>query len=220
MTGAMAESLSPPVKVHATIIEAVVTLTGVTQFLDVGIEQTGRKPTHAVANSHDQQCRTLYVDPAPLTETSLGLLGTGSSCAFVRAHPSHLPTLMDTPSPLLDWKCAVAVLLFGVLEHFEAGACANLLRDIRARLLPGSTIAATHATPVVREAGHWSAFGAPIIPARRADEVAAIFQSAGLAVCKPGVVPASHWHPKAPDVQEIPHGTTLLAACAQVPAPR
>jgi S-adenosyl methyltransferase len=216
----MEAALAPSTPIHQTMVRAMLDY-HYRQIIDVGIEQTGRKPTHVAATlTPDDPCRTVYVDPAPLTGTPLALLAVSPHREFVQASPTDLPSILTGHGArLLDPTAPTAVLLFGVLEHYDQAEVLALLRAVRAALPSRSAVGFTHAGLKLTEAvPEWDQPDVPKIHLRGFHYIRAMFEQSGFAVASPGVVPARSWQPEPPHHVEPSDDATMHAGLAYVPA--
>lgn len=174
---------------------------GLSQFLDLGAGLPQSQNLHDLVRAVRGEARVVYVDHDPIVIAHLEALigaeapgGVGILNADITA-PGQLLAAVDTLE-VVDLAHPIALVMGAVLDHLppdtEPG---RLLKDIAARLAPGSALVLTHAAADLNDGAGPAAdacreAGIEFHPRSRA-EVEALFTDWDLLA--PGMVPASRW---------------------------
>ncbi|MFI0479519.1 SAM-dependent methyltransferase [Actinomadura sp. 9N215] len=173
---------------------------GVRQFLEFGMGYPGRENVHETAQRFAPQAGVVYVadDPIVLAHAR-ALLATNDRVGVVEGRLHDPDGFMHHRNvrELLDFSRPVAVLLAGSMQFVPPGHNPHrIVAQIRAALSPGSYLVIAH--PVARP--EWGRLTeifrdylgeSPSVLTKA--QIAAFFD--GLDLERPGLVPASEWHP-------------------------
>jgi hypothetical protein len=174
---------------------------GVRQFLDIGTGIPNRDNVHHVALAVTADVRIVYADKDPivLAHAHELLRGTGDATVYLQADFEDPEDIRARAAATLDFSEPVAVLLIGLLHHFDdADDPQGLVRRVTDGLAPGSLVAVSHLASDIQveemtAAGEQlKAMNVPWVPRTR-PEVAALL--AGLDPVEPGVVQVDTWRP-------------------------
>lgn len=184
---------------------------GVRQFLDIGCGIPAQDHTHEVAQRVAPDARVVYVDRDPVvTQHVRSLLGTlpGGSTFYVDADLHEPEDILDRAASALDFDRPVAVMLLGILHHFNDQ---DDPWEIVARVMEGtsagsfvaiSQVASDMHKEMVKVADQYTDdLFEPLIPRNHAD-VARFFD--GLELVDPGLVPLQLWRPDDPEATPDP----------------
>lgn len=187
------------------VVRRLVTVHGITQFLDLGSGVPTVGNVHEFAQSASLDARVLYVDIDPVAVAhGQKLLADNPHAAVITADLRHPNAVLGHPRTraLLDLRKPVAVLMIAVL-HFVADDehPDRIVAGYRDAIIPGSYLALSHAAPdpthpneqAEMEAHYTRSVNIPFI--HRTREQIAAWVRDGFAVEKPGIVPVNEWHP-------------------------
>jgi hypothetical protein len=190
---------------------------GVRQFLDIGSGIPTVGSVHEVAHAIAPDSRVVYVD--------VDAVAVAHGQAILRDDPMATALAGDVRRPaeiladprltkLLDFTEPVAVLLIAVL-HFvpDADHPAGIVRKLRERLVPGSYLVISHATPeerpddadTVRQL--YRGTSSPL-SMRSRPEIEALF--AGFDLVEPGLTWVTSWRPTPTDDDVPPRHEMLV----------
>lgn len=198
---------------------------GITQFIDVGCGLPTVGATHEVARSVDPYTRIVYVDNEPVAVAhSQLILENMAGIGVVGADLRHPSSFLDDPTTqrLINFTEPVGVILAAVMHFVTAeDDPADIMRQIRSALAPGSVVVISHGTadsdPAVVDVAHlYDEQSQNHTAVRTLDEVTALFE--GLRLVEPGVVWIPDWHPDnsiAP--AEAPSRSRLYGGVGEVP---
>lgn len=175
---------------------------GITQLIDVGCGLPTAGATHEIARQANPDARVVYVDNELVAVAHGELIlsdtpGVGVVAADLRWPSSFLGD--PTTQQLIDFTEPVAVVLAAVLHFVTADDDpADIMRQIRSALAPGSVVVISHGTadsdPVVLDVAHlYDEKSQNHTAVRTLAEVTAMFD--GLRLVDPGVVWVPDWRP-------------------------
>jgi hypothetical protein len=181
---------------RARVVRHLVGSEGVRQFLDVGAGfPLASGNTHEIASHADPECRALYIDNDPEVLTRGNEMPGAPYRAGDLRHPSEI---VETAGEVLDIDRPVALLLMGVLGHFQdVDEAARSVGLIMARLAPGSFLVNydTTASDAARaSAGSYNTRVATPYHVRTPADIEKVFQ--GLDLLPPGIVRITLWRPE------------------------
>ncbi|WP_433872261.1 SAM-dependent methyltransferase [Saccharopolyspora sp. CA-218241] len=196
---------------------------GITQFLDLGSGIPTVGNVHEIALRREPDARVAYVDhEAVAVAHSRHLLRDVVGATVTHADLRQVDEVCGAPGvrEVLDLSRPVALLAIAVL-HFvrDEDGPAELLREYRRRLAPGSLIALSHSTDVhlpdsARRAARAYRASANPIQLRHPDELRHWLAHAGTELLPPEVVDVARWREGRTEEAE-PSG--LYACLARVP---
>lgn len=200
---------------------------GIRQFLDLGAGLPTQENVHQVALRHAPDSRVVYVDIDPIVLAhGRALLADNPQTAVIGGDVRDPEAVLSDPvlTRHLDFDRPVAVLMFALL-HFitEDAEALAIVSAFRKRLVPGSGMAISHASPgdlteeEIRAASETYAKNRGATATLRTREQLAAF-CAGMTLAEPGIVPVDDWRPD-PDEPRFPraHGVDALGLVALVP---
>jgi SAM-dependent methyltransferase len=185
---------------------------GIRQFLDIGSGIPTVGNVHEVAQAVAPDARVVYVDIDPIAVAhSRAMLSDNPTAAVLCIDLRDPAKILAEAAALIDFTQPVAVLLAGVL-HFlpDADDPGELIRQLRADLVPGSYLLISHATgdgqpSAVRSAQELTS-RASQMTLRTHAEVTAFFGP--FTLVPPGLVYVSQWRPDPADEPD-PHPERL-----------
>jgi hypothetical protein len=194
---------------------------GIRQFLDIGSGIPTLGNVHEVAQHAAADARVVYVDLDPVAVAhSQEILAGNSRAGVVQGDLRQPEEILSHPTvtELLDFSQPVAVLLIAVL-HFisDDDDPAGIVAQITDGLVSGSYLALSHGTFTedlrqrqedVRKLYDRTPTS---VYMRTADDLRRIL--GGWQIVRPGIVPATDWHPD-PEEDEVPAQPAVLAAVA------
>jgi hypothetical protein len=176
---------------------------GIDQFLDVGSGMPTVGNVHEMVQKVNPAARVVYVDIESVTvHHGEAILADNPNASIIEGDISCPEAILDNPETrrLLDFSRPVAVLLFCVLhfvsEEKEAYRAVRLLRDA---VVPGSYVAASHATDDILDSDHKRQIEnlysrtSTSLTMRSYGQVEEFF--AGLELVEPGIVFVPLWRP-------------------------
>jgi SAM-dependent methyltransferase len=178
---------------------------GIRQFLDIGSGIPTVGNVHEIAQAVEPTTRVVYVDIDPIAVAQSrsilrGNATTGVLCVDLRDPAKIFAEAVETG--LINLDEPLAVLLAGVL-HFlpDSDEPAEVVRQLREPLAPGSYLLISHATgdgqpPEVRAAQQLTARSAEVTLRTHA-EIAAFFGP--FTLVEPGLVRLGQWRPDPAD---------------------
>jgi O-methyltransferase involved in polyketide biosynthesis len=199
-------------------VEDLVTVDGVTQFLDIGSGLPTVENTHEVAQRADPASRIVYVDSDPVVirhaEALLRSTPEGA-CAFVEADLRRPDVIVAEAARTLDFSKPVALLLVQVL-HFipDADDPYGIVDRLMAALPPGSFLVVVHgASDLNSEANaelirRFASACFPQLSIRTFEEFSRFFT--GLEPVGPGLVSGLEWlRTGGAELPHMPPGMTI-----------
>ena len=189
------------------LLRFLVSVAGVTQFLDIGTSLPLVGSTHEVAQAIVPESRIAYVDNDPMVLSHARARMKSSpagAVGYVDADVRDAAAIVAGAREILDLSRPVAVLLLFTLAYVSDSAeAAAVVSSVMASVPSGSYVAIYHLTsdldPAVDEAARqWNKLmPAQPITLRTREEVAAL--AAGLDLVPPGLVPVTEWRPTPAD---------------------
>jgi hypothetical protein len=187
----------------SAVVHHLVVDLGVRQFLDIGTGLPTADNTHEVAQRAAPEARVVYVDNDPIVLShSRALLRTGrhGRCAYIDSDARDVERVLAGAADTLDFGQPVAVIMLGLL-HFipDADGPYSLPGRYLDAFVPGSYLAASHASSDIKQegqseaAGSYNAQSAAPITLRSVEEFARFFR--GLELVPPGIAPLGQWAP-------------------------
>ncbi|GAA0547100.1 SAM-dependent methyltransferase [Paractinoplanes ferrugineus] len=196
---------------------------GVRQFLDIGTGLPTADNTHEVAQQLAPDARVVYVDNDPLVMVHARALLTSSPegrTAYIEADLREPARILGHPqlAGTLDLSKPVALMLVATL-HFlsDDQQPYTAVKQLVDRLVPGSYLAATHATTDFLDAQTQAALVAQNndIIARDREQFTRFFT--GLDLVEPGVEVITNWRPDPGVTMPPPEHVSMYGALARIP---
>ncbi len=174
---------------------------GMRQFLDIGTGLPTANNTHEVAQSVAPDARIVYVDNDPLVLVHARALLTSNPegvTEYIDADMRDTDSILREARNTLDLDQPVALMLMGVLGHFETDEEARGIVDRIMAVLPSGSYFGMYdscdTSEAVREAARiWNISANPKYHLRTPERIAAFFE--GLELVEPGVVMTNAWRP-------------------------
>lgn len=233
--GEAAQSMLPNVLTYARANRAFLgrvvrylTDQGIDQFLDLGSGMPTVGNVHETVQRFQPNARVVYVDNEPVVVAHARTMLVGAdNVGIVQADIRRPETVLSalTVTELLDFARPVAVLAVGVLPFVTDNTeLAEILSVYRARCVPGSFLAVSHASPVglTREQEEQLKDLAKRVAApirwRTKKEISALLD--GYRLVDPGVVLVPDWRPdpRRPAWFPEPIAAMSYAAVGELPA--
>ncbi|MFK3984454.1 SAM-dependent methyltransferase [Micromonospora sp. NPDC050397] len=211
---------------------------GIRQFLDLGSGIPTVGNVHEIAHALDPSATVVYVDSEPVAVAhARALLRNVPTADAIQGDIRYPARILghDQTRYLIDFDQPVAMLLVSVL-HFVPGDVAGVVDALRQRMVAGSYLIVSHASPVVATAQTRSveqlyARTSTPLYLRGRDEIRALFGD--LALVHPMVdgaapadlTPVPCWRPDPgapalpPEVANSPFIAGFLAGVGRVPSP-
>ncbi|MFI6883759.1 SAM-dependent methyltransferase [Streptosporangium canum] len=187
---------------------------GLRQFLDVGSGLPTQRNVHQVAHATAPSARVVYVDnDAVAAAHGRALLDTGDGrVRMVQADVRDVNTLLAdrTLMEVLDFSQPIAVIMVALLHFVPGDEPYEILRILRERLVPGSRLVISHATPgamttdAVRKAVEAYKRASQQMHLRSLPDIKRMFQR--WALSPEGLVPVTMWRPDGLEQPEAPRG--------------
>jgi len=182
------------------------TMSGITQYLDIGSGLPTRGNTHEIAQDIRPDAKVVYVDVDPqVVEASRNLLAKNPNTKVILGDVANPRALMKSPEiELLDLRKPVGLLLVAVL-HFitDDNAAINAVRELRQRLVFGSHVVISHASRaksvVHRSKPLGKKYRSLVSPITQRPYSTLLRFFAGCKLIDPGVVWVPQWHPRISD---------------------
>jgi len=178
---------------------------GVRQFLDIGTGLPAADNTHEVAQRVAPESRVVYVDndPVVLAHARALLTSTVGVTAYVDADLHDPDTILDAAARTLDFTQPVALMLMGILGHFDYDEARTIVKRLLDALPSGSYFTLNDGTNIinpnfVRAQDTYNRSGAVPYHLRSPQEIAAFFE--GLELVEPGLVSVPRWRPDRADL--------------------
>ena len=194
------------------VVQRLVTVHGITQFLDLGSGVPTVGNVHEIAQSASLDARVVYVDIDPVAVAhGQKLLADNPQAAVVTADLRRPHAVLEHPQTraLLDLRKPVAVLMIAVL-HFVADDehPDQIIEGYRDAIIPGSYLALSHAAPDLAHPteqadmvdDYTRSVNVPFV--NRTREQIAAWVKDGFTVQEPGIVPVNEWHPDRGGLQQ------------------
>jgi O-methyltransferase involved in polyketide biosynthesis len=199
---------------------------GIDQFLELGAGLPTVDHVHTRARRVHPEARVVYVDRDPVAVAHARRVVAGvDGVTVVEAEAGDAEAVLAAPEvrAVLDFARPVGVLAVAVLHYLPDEAAAAAVRRYRDALAPGSGLAISHLTGVIRPDIHgWATMnhgGWSIAPRLRDPEDMAPW-FAGTELVGPGWASAPHWTPDGPAPGPAETGSGLWGVVARVPHAR
>jgi len=173
---------------------------GVRQFLDIGTGLPAADNTHEVAQQVAPESRVVYVDndPVVLAHARALLTSTQGVTAYVDADLHDPDTILDAAVRTLDFGQPVALMLMGILGHFDYDEARSIVKRLLDPLPSGSYLTLNDGTNIINEKfvqaqDTYNRSGAVPYHLRSPEQIAAFFE--GLELVEPGLVSVPRWRP-------------------------
>ncbi len=196
---------------------------GIRQFLDIGAGLPTRENVHQVARRLVPGARVVYVDNDPAVVMHALAILAADPCAIAIEADMREPAAVlrrATEQGFIDLAQPVAILMLAVL-HFvpDTSQAAQIVAAFREQMAAGSYLAITHATAgnmsardLAQAVQAYATTSTGFITPRSHDQIETFFD--GLELEEPGVVPVTHWRPRAA-TPAIIRGPTFLGGLAR-----
>jgi O-methyltransferase involved in polyketide biosynthesis len=174
---------------------------GIRQFLDVGTGLPTANNTHEVAQRIAPTAKIVYVDNDPLVLVHARALLTSTPegvTAYVDADARDTAKVLAGAREALDFDQPIALIMCGILGHFDYELGQSIVRELTEPLAPGSyflELDGTASPENVDAQNAWNANANPPYWVRTIDDIAGFFPS-GFELVEPGVVSAPLWRPE------------------------
>jgi O-methyltransferase involved in polyketide biosynthesis len=176
----------------------------VRQFLDIGTGLPAADNTHEVAQRVAPDARVVYVDndPVVLAHARALLTSTQGVTAYVDADLHEPDTILEAAVRTLDFSQPVALMLMGILGHFDYDEARSIVKRLLDPLPSGSYLALNDGTNIINEKFAqaqeiYNRSGAVPYHLRSPEQIAGFFE--GLELVEPGLVSCPQWRPDAAD---------------------
>jgi O-methyltransferase involved in polyketide biosynthesis len=176
----------------------------VRQFLDIGTGLPAADNTHEVAQRVAPDARVVYVDndPVVLAHARALLTSTQGVTAYVDADLHEPDTILEAAVRTLDFSQPVALMLMGILGHFDYDEARSIVKRLLDPLPSGSYLALNDGTNIINEKFAqaqeiYNRSGAVPYHLRSPEQIAGFFE--GLELVEPGLVSCPRWRPDAAD---------------------
>jgi O-methyltransferase involved in polyketide biosynthesis len=177
---------------------------GVRQFLDIGTGLPTADNTHEVAQRVAPEARVVYVDndPVVLAHARALLTSTQGVTAYVDADLHDPDTILDAAARTLDFSQPVALMLMGILGHFDYDEARSIVKRLLDPLPSGSYLTLNDGTNIISEKfvqaqEIYNRSGAVPYHLRSPEQIAGFFE--GLELVEPGLVSVPRWRPDRAD---------------------
>jgi O-methyltransferase involved in polyketide biosynthesis len=177
---------------------------GVRQFLDVGTGLPTADNTHEVAQRVAPESRVVYVDndPVVLAHARALLTSTQGVTAYVDADLHDPDTILDAAVRTLDFSQPVALMLMGILGHFDYDEARSIVKRLLEPLSSGSYLTLNDGTNIISDKfvqaqETYNRSGAVPYHLRTPEQIAGFFE--GLELVEPGLVSVPRWRPDPAD---------------------
>ena len=176
----------------------------VQQFLDIGTGLPTADNTHEVAQRVIPKARVVYVDndPVVLAHARALLTSTQGVTAYVDADLHDPDTILDAAARTLDFDQPVALMLMGILGHFDYDEARSIVKRLLEPLASGSYLTLNDGTNIISERfaqaqETYNQSGAIPYHLRSPEQIAGFFE--GLELVEPGLVSVPRWRPDPAD---------------------
>jgi O-methyltransferase involved in polyketide biosynthesis len=177
---------------------------GVRQFLDIGTGLPAADNTHEVAQRVAPESRVVYVDndPVVLAHARALLTSTQGVTAYVDADLHDPDTILDAAVRTLDFSQPVALMLMGILGHFDYDEARSIVKRLLDPLPSGSYLTLNDGTNIISEKfvqaqETYNRSGAVPYHLRSPEQIAGFLE--GLELVEPGLVSVPRWRPDRTD---------------------
>ena len=193
----------------------------VRQFLDVGTGLPTADNTHEVAQRVAPEARVVYVDndPVVLAHARALLTSTKGVTAYVDADLHDPDTILDAAVRTLDFSQPVALMLMGILGHFDYDEARSIVKQLLEPLSSGSYLTLNDGTNIISEKfvqaqETYNRSGAVPYHLRSPEQIAGFFE--GLELVEPGLVSVPRWRPDPAD-GDLPEELDAFGAVGRKP---
>ena len=177
---------------------------GIRQFLDIGTGIPSAGNVHEVAQRVAPESRVVYVDndPVVLAHARALLTSTQGVTAYVDADLHDPDTILDAAVRTLDFSQPVALMLMGILGHFDYDEARSIVKRLLDPLPSGSYLTLNDGTNIISEKfvqaqDTYNRSGAVPDHLRGPEQIASFFE--GLELVEPGLVSVPRWRPDRTD---------------------
>jgi len=193
---------------------------GIRQFLDIGTGLPAADNTHEVAQRVAPDARVVYVDndPVVLAHARALLTSTKGSTAYVEADLHEPDTILDAAARTLDFDQPIALMLMGILGHFDYDEARSIVKRLLDPLATGSYLTLNDGTNIISQKfaqaqETYNRSGAVPYHLRSPEQIAAFFE--GLELVEPGLVSVPRWRPD--DADGLPEELDAFGAVGRKP---
>ena len=194
---------------------------GIRQFLDIGTGLPTADNTHEVAQRITPEARVVYVDndPVVLAHARALLTSTKGVTAYVDADLHDPDTILDAAVRTLDFSQPVALMLMGILGHFDYDEARSIVKRLLDPLPSGSYLTLNDGTNIISEKfvqaqEIYNRSGAVPYHLRSPEQIAGFFE--GLELVEPGLVSVPRWRPDPAD-GDLPEELDAFGAVGRKP---
>jgi O-methyltransferase involved in polyketide biosynthesis len=177
---------------------------GIRQFLDIGTGLPTADNTHEVAQRVAPESRVVYVDndPVVLAHARALLTSTQGLTAYIDADLHEPDTILEAATKTLDFSEPVALMLMGILGHFDYDEARSIVKRLLDPLPSGSYLTLNDGTNIISESfvqaqENYNRSGAVPYHLRSPEQIAGFFE--GLELVEPGLVSVPRWRPDPAD---------------------
>jgi O-methyltransferase involved in polyketide biosynthesis len=196
---------------------------GIRQFLDVGTGLPTADNTHQVAQRLAPESRVVYVDndPVVLAHARALLTSTKGITAYVDADLHDPDTILDAAVRTLDFDQPVALMLMGILGHFDYDEARSIVKRLLDPLASGSYLTLNDGTNIISDRfaqaqETYNRSGAVPYHLRSPEQIAGFFE--GLELVEPGLVSVPRWRPDPdPGDGDLPEELDAFGAVGRKP---
>ena len=193
----------------------------VQQFLDIGTGLPAADNTHEVAQRVAPESRVVYVDndPVVLAHARALLTSTKGVTAYVDADLHDPDTILDAAVRTLDFSQPVALMLMGILGHFDYDEARSIVKQLLEPLSSGSYLTLNDGTNIISDKfvqaqETYNRSGAVPYHLRSPEQIAGFFE--GLELVEPGLVSVPRWRPDPAD-GDLPEELDAFGAVGRKP---
>ena len=191
------------------------------QFLDIGTGLPTADNTHEVAQRVAPESRVVYVDndPVVLAHARALLTSTQGLTAYIDADLHEPDTILEAATKTLDFSEPVALMLMGILGHFDYDEARSIVKRLLDPLPSGSYLTLNDGTNIISESfvqaqENYNRSGAVPYHLRSPEQIAGFFE--GLELVEPGLVSVPRWRPD-PGDGEPPEELDAFGAVGRKP---
>ena len=194
---------------------------GIRQFLDIGTGLPTADNTHEVAQRVAPEARVVYVDndPVVLAHARALLTSTQGLTAYIDADLHEPDTILEAATKTLDFSEPVALMLMGILGHFDYDEARSIVKRLLDPLPSGSYLTLNDGTNIISESfvqaqENYNRSGAVPYHLRSPEQIAGFFE--GLELVEPGLVSVPRWRPDPAD-GDLPEELDAFGAVGRKP---
>jgi hypothetical protein len=196
---------------------------GIRQFLDIGTGLPTANNTHEVAQRVAPDSRIVYVDNDPVVLAHARALLTSSpqgTTAYIDADLHDPDTILDAATRTLDFTQPIALMLMGILGHFDYDEARSVVKRLLDPLPSGSYFALNDGINVfnqrfVQAQETYNQSGAVPYHLRSPEQIAGFFE--GLELVEPGLVSCPQWRRDPADDSDPDAGLDAFGGVARKP---